>query len=369
MKKVSIHPITKKLASQGHPWIIKDSYTDKFPKDQLLMAVDESKKDLFCFINDSEHPKIKGRIWSTTAEAHFEETLKSRIQNSISKRESISDREIKYLVFGEADQLPGLFVMNVNHHVFIQMRASFWNQYIDIIKQCFEGKTIFIQNRKNKSQPWQSEKSIDAIRFQEFGVNYLIDPSDPDLGFYADMSSIRKKIKPFIEGKSAVANLFSYTGAFSLYALSLGVQNVSSIDLSKEYLNRLDENIKLNNFKGTHNSIKSDVMKWLNKSDSYYDVIICDPPSSSTDGKRRRNNLKLYEEMLPEIYNKSQYAIIFLNTHSINMNKFKNKINSIIKENSLKYKIIQELKLGEDCPTIKGFPEGNYLKGLVLKKH
>jgi 23S rRNA (cytosine1962-C5)-methyltransferase len=57
----------------------------------------------------------------------------------------------------------------------------------------------------------------------------------------------------------------------------------------------------------------------------------------------------------------------FLNTHSVSRGKFKGKIEGIISEHGLPLRVETTLGLGEDCPTLKGYPEGDYLKGLLLK--
>ena len=60
--------------------------------------------------------------------------------------------------------------------------------------------------------------------------------------------------------------------------------------------------------------------------------------------------------------------VIFLNTHQVTNQKFEKTFQEILGELKLHYKLSMRLALGQDCPTLKGFPEGNYLKGLVLEK-
>jgi 23S rRNA (cytosine1962-C5)-methyltransferase len=60
--------------------------------------------------------------------------------------------------------------------------------------------------------------------------------------------------------------------------------------------------------------------------------------------------------------------VIFLNTHQLNQDKFERTVKDYLIELKLDYKISSRLQLGQDCPTLKGFPEGSYLKGMVLEK-
>jgi 23S rRNA (cytosine1962-C5)-methyltransferase len=100
-----------------------------------------------------------------------------------------------------------------------------------------------------------------------------------------------------------------------------------------------------------------------------FDLIICDPPSASSDGKKMTSAIDSYKELVPKIsnsLNKGGKAIIFLNTHSITRKSFEDKIKNYIGDQ--KISITGALKLSHDCPSLKGFVEGDYLKGLVLLK-
>ena len=186
------------------------------------------------------------------------------------------------------------------------------------------------------------------------------------------MSSIREQISGKLFGD--VLNLYSYTGAYSLVAL-LKKCNVKSVDLSKKYLNWLDRNLKLNDSKlnlNNHESICMPVDKYIDlavSENTFFDFIICDPPSASTDGKKKTNAFKNYESLLPKlnkVLKKSGFLLIFLNTHQISQKKFELKIRDII--SPLNMKIVDKYKLSQDCPTFSSFPEGNYLKGILIKK-
>ena len=205
----------------------------------------------------------------------------------------------------------------------------------------------------------------------EFGINYEVRPFDGnDPGIYTDAASVRKKMQTYFEESSKMLNLYAYTGAFSLQGLFYD-NEVTSVDLSSKYMSWLEKNITLNDFKSEHHSMvmgAEQALKKLIKEKFLFDLIVCDPPSSSTDGKKTTQALKKYEDLLPLILNSlnnNGHAALFLNTHSVSKKKFQEKILELIKG---KAKIVNEFKLGDDCPTLKGFPEGNYLKVLIIKK-
>ena len=190
------------------------------------------------------------------------------------------------------------------------------------------------------------------------------------------MSSIRYVLKSSVKEGSKVLNLFSYTGAFSLWSLKLGATDVISVDLSPKYIEWLQQNIGLNpDLDSTkHEALVmsvEDAIARLKSEGRKFDLIICDPPSSSSDGEKRTSAIKNYKDLLLKmdaILEPKGKLVVFLNTHQVTAHKFDKTMQDYLNELKLNYKITSRLTLGQDCPTLKGFPEGSYLKGLVLEK-
>ena len=91
--------------------------------------------------------------------------------------------------------------------------------------------------------------------------------------------------------------------------------------------------------------------------------MICDPPSASSDGKKMTNALRAYEQSIPQmkkILSENGKMVIFLNTHTVNWNKFEKTIMPIAEKSGLKK--MRRYNFGKDCRTLKGFHEGDYLK-------
>src|SRR5690606_24229389 len=87
----------------------------------------------------------------------------------------------------------------------------------------------------------------DEFHIQEFGLQYLIRlGSSYDHGLYTDMSAIRHQLKKILRPAMDVLNLYSYTGAFSLWAMKNGAQSTVSVDLSPKYIEWLQQNVALN---------------------------------------------------------------------------------------------------------------------------
>lgn len=401
LKTYDIHPISIKQILNGHPWILADRFTEKFnPREKFIVALNK-RKPFALLLHDPSHPIVKARLWSK--EGNFEKQIKNfkkdvmlRINDSIKHRRDLKildKRENVYLVFGEADKLPGMNIQLLNDQLLFQFYGHFWESYQNMIiettleslnkvlKISLTKSNVWVQRRetgeRNQKYPIGLNPNLSELKFEveEFGVKYQLQLGNSyDIGVYTDMASIRDKLSNIFSESKSVLNMYSYTGAFSLFAMNNGAENVTSVDLSKKYLLKLEENISLNEFENSqHKSVCAPCLEALEKfKKDQFDLIICDPPSSSNDGKKRSNALRDYEKLIPlmnKVLNKNGKMVIFLNTHKTGRKKFEQKVQEILSNQECNgLKIVKKLHLSADCPTIKGFPEGDYLKGLILQK-
>ena len=394
-----IHPVSIKLLRQGHPWITADNFSNRFPRQsEFVIATDDRKRPMALLMHDPYHKNVKARVWSTKfpfdREAqHFTASIQGRLDLAFDKRiqqKELQERENYYLVFGEADQLPGLFILRLKDRVLIQFYTQFWNRYKSIIQTTVQevypeikDENVWFQLRgETKELQKLPQNSVDQGRrdefhISEFGIQYLIRlGSSYDHGLYTDMSSIRHTLSKLVKPDSSFLNLYSYTGAFSLWAMKLGATNVVSVDLSPKYIEWLQQNLALNpelNHTQHEAMVSSvdDALSQLRKDGKTFDVIVCDPPSSSSDGDKRTSAIKAYKELLQKmdaVLAPKGKLVVFLNTHQVSQEKFDRALKDYFTELKLNYKMSTRLHLGQDCPTLKGFPEGSYLKGLILEK-
>lgn len=395
----NVHPVSIKLLRSGHPWITADNFSLRFPRHaEFIIALDDRKRPMSLLIHDPRHKNIKARVWSTKfpldREAqHFTASLQARLDLAFEKRSSLEQtqaRENYYLCFGEADQLPGLFIIRLKDRVLVQFYTGFWLRYKSIIQTTIQevypeisDDHIWFQLRgetkelQKLPQNAVEQNRKDEFHLNEFGMQYLIRlGSSYDTGLYTDMSSVRDVLKNEINAESKVLNLYSYTGAFSLWALKLGAEQVTSVDLSPKYIEWLQQNLGLNPEidANKHEAIVKacdEALDELASVEKKYNFVICDPPSSSSDGQKRTSAIKAYKDLIAKMDKVLEHKgkmVIFLNTHQVSAPKFEKQIGDYLKELGLNYKIGKKLGLSQDCPTLKGFPEGNYLKGMILQK-
>jgi 23S rRNA (cytosine1962-C5)-methyltransferase len=394
-----IHPVSIKLIRSGHPWITADNFSNRFPRhSEFVIATDDRKRPMALLMHDPYHKNVKARVWSTKFPferdaQHFTAGIQGRLDLAFERRfvqSELKERDNYYLCFGEADQLPGLFILKLKDKVLIQFYTGFWNRYKSIIQTTIQevfpeisDENIWFQSRgetrelQKLPQNAMDSDRRDEFHLQEFGIQYLIRlGSSYDHGLYTDMSSIRHALQKYVTPGSSVLNLYSYTGAFSLWAMKLGAQEVVSVDLSPKYIEWLQQNLGLNPDldSSQHEAVVSsvdDALENYKNQARKFDLIICDPPSSSSDGEKRTSAIKNYKELLrrmDSVLKPNGKLVIFLNTHQVTSQKFDRVIQDYLRELKMNYKLSTRLTLGQDCPTLKGFPEGSYLKGIILEK-
>ncbi len=386
---VELHPASYKHLINGHPWVIKDSYTEKFrSKDRLLWATDKKSGKEFTLLNDTAHPKIKARYWCSghIDLEQFSVDLKNRLRNAFNKRADLfHQREDIFLSIGEADRLSGLVILKLGDGLIIQSYSKAWKKYQKEIvpflrdelalEVKMELSWIAWQDRETEAQSKMSPlwgKVPDQLLVREFNTDYIVRLNQGhDLGLYPDMASIRKRFSRSFEGKR-VLNLYSYTGAWSLYPYSCGADFVTSVDLSPKYMDWLKENIKANEYNLEDFDFKvGDVIQSLNElisAGEQFDFIICDPPSFSSDGKKTTTSLKNYERLFPlfqKLLAPEGNALLFINTHGVSKEKFEVTMNSYAVRARLRK--IKSITPSEDIRILDGFPEGDYLKGIFYQ--
>lgn len=145
---------------------------------------------------------------------------------------------------------------------------------------------------------------------EEAGLKFKVNLSDYlDTGLFLDHRITRDRVRQEAANKR-VLNLFCYTGSFSVYAAAGNAASVTSVDLSKTYLQWAEENMKVNDLpdRKKHYFVHADVKQYLDtlKSNSF-DLVIMDPPTFS-NSKRMKDFLDIQRDHV-ELLNKTFQAM------------------------------------------------------------
>ena len=143
-------------------------------------------------------------------------------------------------------------------------------------------KTLVIQRRYDKKNLYEIRGEIpqNPLAYED-GLKYALNFSNQNIGIFPDMKNGRSFIKEISKDKN-VLNLFSYTCAFSVSAISAGASKVVNVDMAKNALTTGRTNHHLNNLDTKKvKFMPYDILKsWSRiKKEAPYDIIIIDPPS------------------------------------------------------------------------------------------
>ena len=175
-------------------------------------------------------------------------------------------------------------------------------------------ENVYIKQRKRKANRHdQYEKTASKQEYftvVENGLKFLVNLTDYlDTGLFLDHRITRKMVYDQCTGKR-VLNLFAYTGSFSVYAAAAKAESVTTIDLSKTYLQWAEDNFAINLLKNKeqHHFIHADVKQYLKKlKPNSFDLVVMDPPTFS-NSKRMKDFLDIQRDHV-ELLNDVLHAV------------------------------------------------------------
>jgi len=278
------------------------------------------------------------------------------------------------LIFAEADGIPGLIIDNYNGHFVFQAHSEFiYHHRKDIfqaLSNVFKEKCISIYDKSEFSDKSENEGKAKDTIIKENGLKFYVNWAEGQkTGFFLDQKDNRKILSNYCKDK-VVLNTFAYSGGFSVYAARGGCKLVHSVDSSEKAINWCNENMQLNGFKDCHQTFVSDVFEFLKNADKdFYDVIVLDPPAFAKSIHHKHTAVQAYKRLNVLAINKIKsggFIFTFSCSGVIDKELFYNTIVAACFESNRKVKIIDYLHLPIDHPVLPNFPEGEYLKGMVL---
>jgi 23S rRNA (cytosine1962-C5)-methyltransferase len=131
---------------------------------------------------------------------------------------------------------------------------------------------------------------VERAMVLEHGARYVVKPAAGlSVGLFLDMREVRGWLREQSAGRT-VLNLFAYTCSFGVSASLGGATRVLNLDLSKAYLAWGRENYALNDLPvDPRDFVFGDALDWLarfGRRGERFDLVLVDPPSFSTTGRR-----------------------------------------------------------------------------------
>ncbi|MBW2520623.1 MAG: class I SAM-dependent rRNA methyltransferase [Deltaproteobacteria bacterium] len=379
---------TKRMLSLGHPWVIADRYTAKWPRSKtgdLIELLSEANEPLGTALIDPS-ARIVARVLSPKLIKLDCSWLQKCLHNADQTRKwlNLSQSNAWRLVNAEGDGLPGLCVDRYGDYLLVQYYTLAWEPHLAKIIQAlndhYQPLGIYAKFRPPQTRNQVVLKKVKAqlkigqpipnqYNIIENDLSFIVElTNDLHTGLFFDQRDNRLMLKKMAGGQR-VLNLFAYTGAFSVAAASGGATQVTSVDIAARYLDWAKENFWSNGIDpSAHEFIVGDcfaVVKNMKKEGRMFDTVLIDPPSFSTTHKSRFRTSGGTAELVKEalgLLPSGGMLMTSSNLQKMSLSDYLKELRRASIESKRSLKVINISSQSGDFPYAPTFPEGQYLK-------
>ena len=371
---------------KGHPWIFSGAlaFVDEGiqPGDVVCATSSDGRKLGLGFFN---HGSIAFRFLtgdsSTVIDADF---WRRRIRRAISLRKRIipPGTDAYRLVNAEGDSMPGLIVDCYRDCIVFSIQTAGMDRWrerlVELFREELKPQTVY---ERSEGLSRQLEGLADRtgpivgdipprIEILENGLHFEVDiVSGQKTGFFLDQRPNRELIRT-ISRDAFVLNCFSYTGAFSVYAVRGGAKRVVSVDSSAIANQIALRNLLRNGLNTvTHPVVTADCFDYLRKTADLFDLVILDPPAFAKSGKDLKHAARAYKEINLQAarhISSGGFLATFSCSNRMDEELFRKVVLGAVLDAGKSAKILSITGAGPDHPVSLAHPEGRYLKGFLL---
>ena len=400
--KFFITPKGERAARGGHPWVFGEEVTKvegEYKNGDLVDVVTAKGKYLGTgFVNDIS--KIRVRLISNNTNDKFDEAFwERRLRYALDYRLAVmgpEDFKCCRLIFGEADQFPGLTVDLFNDLLVTQSlslgielrKQMLFELLIKILKEMgypirglFERNDVKIRRLEglDESKNWfktdlMAPTSDATTQIIENEITYTVDVENGQkTGFFLDQKYNRLAIRKIARGRK-VLDCFTHTGSFALNAAKGGAAKVTAVDISEEAVHMAEHNAKINGVDQIMQGLVANVFDLLsqlvNEKSHEYDFIILDPPAFTKSGSTVKNAIRGYKEInlkAMKLLPRGGYLATCSCSHFMKEEFFVEMLQEAAKDANVSLRQIEARQQGPDHPILWNVPETNYLKFYIFQ--
>ncbi|MBS0638127.1 MAG: class I SAM-dependent rRNA methyltransferase [Verrucomicrobia bacterium] len=379
MKPVTLKSGREKSLLSRHPWIFSGA-VQSLPEftDGDVLPVQSNRGEHLGFGYFNRRSNIIGRMLSFDKTVDLEKLIKEAI---VLRTVVPSNSNAIRLINGESDFCPGLIVDRYDNVLVVQISTlgmdKLKGQIVEILQR--ECKPVWIY--ESSTSPSRKEEGlneckktlfgnpVDDILVYENGLKFLVNPlKGQKTGFFQDLREMRLLIEQLAKGKR-VLNCFSYTGAFSCYALKGDATHCLSVDISKEAIEQTKKHMELNGFEqARHSEVVADCFDFLRTDALNFDLVILDPPAFAKRKSDVTKALRGYQEINRTTLAKMPKNSLLLTcscSYHVDDELFLKMLFHASREAKRDIRIIQRHRHAFDHPVSIYHPESNYLKGYL----
>lgn len=386
MKKVFLKKDREKLWLSGHPWIYSGA-VDKIEQNIIpgsIVEVFNHKNEFIGYGHYNKNSKIIVRMLEHDKTVSIDANwYNQKIKQAYELRMGLNiDSNAFRLIHSESDFLPGLIIDYFNGYVILQISTLGMERDKEFIIQALinnipnlkgiyeksEGDGRKLEGLPEKTQILWGEIP-DTIEIFEGNANFIIDLKGQKTGFYSDQRENRILLGNLSKGKNFL-DVCSYTGGFSVHAMSNGANSATLIDISEDALNVAKENLKKHiNVDFIKGNI-FDILRVLIKEGRKWDVVSLDPPKLAPNKRDLEKALKAYKDIILngiKLTNNGGLLAIYSCSGAVSSSDLRMALAYAVKDAGVKATIVHQLHQSSCHPISVSVPETEYLKGFLVR--
>ena len=399
---------TARIVGRGHPWVLRDDETGDagaFAPGTRVALRGPDGQDLGSACIEGAG-RLTARRWSAAGEG--DRSVEARVAAALARRRALLEPrpgappcDAYRLVHGEADGLPGLFVDRLGPSLRALVTSPATRSYregaLDALVRALEPELgsdpPVVQVLHLRERPAGELECTTLARgtasgapglregrlpVHERGVRFLVDPglgqplrSSPGMGLYLDQRENRARLARGAAG-GRLLNLFAHTGAFSVAWLAAGGAHAVSVDLSAPYLRWLESNLDANGIDAArHESVRQDGRRYLETlaQGQRFDAIVLDPPTAAAAGRRFWSVAR----ELPPLVGRALAHLapggrLLVSRNDRSKESLETLVSEAAREAGVRIEAIAAAPAGPDFPALRGFPEGDPFKAVLVRR-
>jgi 23S rRNA (cytosine1962-C5)-methyltransferase len=377
----------EKRIYEGHSWVYANEVQKIEGKDKngsLATVYDNSGRYIGKgFINHAS--KILVRIFIRDNSEANKQLFLDRIKTADDYRKKIGYSDCYRMVYGEADNLPGL-IIDKYHDIFCVQFLSLGMDLIkNLIKEClielFNPTGIFERSdasvREKEGLPLINDflygEFDTRVTVEENGLKMICDlKNGQKTGYFLDQKENRITLRRYVKNAD-VLDCFCNSGGFSLNAAAGGAKKVTALDISQTALNDVIENAKINGYSDIIEAKQGDVFSVLREyknSGKDFDVIILDPPAFTKSVSQVNDALRGYKDINilgMKLVKKGGFLITSSCSHFVSFPLFIKMLEESAAQSGKTVRCIEIKTQSPDHPSLLAADETMYLKFFVLQ--
>ena len=392
MKTIRLRPGKERSLQRRHPWLFESAMARGSADSGETVRVESAEGQFLAWAAYSPSSKIRARIWSFDESQRIDASFFiAACAYSVRARArfDIKSDGIR-LVHGESDGLPGLIVDRYGDTLVAQFTSAGVERWKDVIADALlaaTGLSKLYERSDASSRTLEGlPETTDWLRGQG-EVELILKEHDWQLavniaeghktGFYLDQRDSRKRFADYARRLrfERVLNCYCYTGGFTVAALTGGAAHVTSIDSSGPAIEKAAANVALNGFDASRTvfmdaDVNASLRQFVEQGRTF-DAIVLDPPKFAPTVAHAERAARAYKDI-----NRLAFKLLepggVLFTYScsggISADLFHKIVASAGCDAGVDGYIHERMGGAPDHPMTVNFPEGEYLKGLVVMR-